>query len=238
MLEAAAPRSDNDGGVEIGGSDTRAEPVPPATSATNSASAAMRPMHSLSDGFRPDLSQPIGGSCGNAGSDAVGARARRCCCQSIRITWIAPATGIAPSAPRMPASSAPISTDDQHDERRELHRPAVDHRLEEVVLDLLVDDEEDDDDDPGRDRVQERDRADRRSPAIVAPASGIRSRIATITPERDRVRDAQREQDDGRQRAGDQADQRGCRSRSRRPSGRRRGRPRASAAASRSGSSP
>ena len=60
----------------------------------------------------------------------------------------------------MPASFAPISTDDQHRERRELHRPPVDHRLEEVVLELLVDDEEDDDDDPGGDRVQERDRAD------------------------------------------------------------------------------
>ena len=70
---------------------------------------------------------------------------------------------------------------DQHGERRELHRPAVDERLEDVVLDLLVDDEEDDDDDPGRDRVQECDDAEMIA-AIVAPASGIRSRIATSSP--------------------------------------------------------
>ena len=46
---------------------------------------------------------------------------------------------------------------DQHRERRELHRSAVDERLEHVVLELLVDDEEHDHDDPGRDRVQEGD---------------------------------------------------------------------------------
>src|SRR4029079_10824805 len=55
-------------------------------------------------------SQTGGGSGGSAASGAVGARARRCWCQSIRSTWIAPATGIAPRAPRIPASLAPTST--------------------------------------------------------------------------------------------------------------------------------
>ena len=39
---------------------------------------------------------------------------------------------------------------DQHGQRRELHRPAVDDRLEHVVLELLVEDEEDQEHDPGR----------------------------------------------------------------------------------------
>src|SRR6266542_1350201 len=46
---------------------------------------------------------------------------------------------------------------DEDGERRELHGPAVDDRLEDVVLDLLVDDEEHDQDNPGDDRVQEAD---------------------------------------------------------------------------------
>src|SRR4029450_1723305 len=44
---------------------------------------------------------------------------------------------------------------DQDDERRQLHRPPVDDRLQQVVLDLLVDDEEDHDDDPGGNRMEE-----------------------------------------------------------------------------------
>ena len=43
-----------------------------------------------------------------------------------------------------PASSAPIRTAIEHGERRELDGAAVDERLQDVVLDLLVDDEEDD----------------------------------------------------------------------------------------------
>ena len=44
---------------------------------------------------------------------------------------------------------------DQDRERREPDRAAIDQRLEDVVLELLVEDEEDDQDDPGRQRVQE-----------------------------------------------------------------------------------
>ena len=66
-----------------------------------------------------------------------------------------PATGIAMSAPRTPASCAPISTAQQDGKRRELHRPSVDERLEYVVLELLVGEEEADDDEacaPSRSR--------------------------------------------------------------------------------------
>ena len=47
----------------------------------------------------------------------------------------------------MPASSAPTSTEMRSDEGGELHRASVDHRLQEVVLELLVDDNEHHDDD-------------------------------------------------------------------------------------------
>ena len=47
---------------------------------------------------------------------------------------------------------------DEDRQRRKLHGPAVDDRLDDVVLDLLVDDEEDDQDDPGGHRVDEPDR--------------------------------------------------------------------------------
>src|SRR5438045_1807276 len=49
---------------------------------------------------------------------------------------------------------------DENDERREPHRAPVDHGLQEVVLDLLVDDEPDDQHDPGQRPVEEADGAD------------------------------------------------------------------------------
>src|SRR6266545_4202042 len=79
---------------------------------------------------------------------------------------------------------------DEDGERRELHGPAVDDRLEDVILDLLVDDKEHDQDDPGDDRVQEADgddddRRDRRA--------GKRNQIedADEQPERDGIGNAQ-----------------------------------------------
>src|SRR3954447_25397998 len=45
----------------------------------------------------------------------------------------------------------------EHHQRRELHRAAVDERLQHVVLELLVEHEEDEDHDPGGDRGEERD---------------------------------------------------------------------------------
>ena len=63
---------------------------------------------------------------------------------------------------------------DQHghedDERRELDGPSVHERLQEMVLDLLVDDEEDDA------------TVEAMIAAIVAPTSGTRSRIPTSSP--------------------------------------------------------
>ena len=64
------------------------------------------------------------------------------------------------SAPSTPASCCADQHGDEHHEWRELHCPPVDQRLEDVVLELLVEDEEDDHDDSGRNRVEERHRAD------------------------------------------------------------------------------
>lgn len=71
-----------------------------------------------------------------------------------------PAIGMASSAPRMPASWAPIST--AHSTASgELHRPPVDQRLQDVVLELLVGDEEPDHDQaPDPVRLDEDDRRD------------------------------------------------------------------------------
>src|SRR5262249_16792123 len=79
---------------------------------------------------------------------------------------------------------------DEHHQRRELHGARIHDRLQEVVLDLLVDDEEDDDDDPGHDRLDERDRADDEPPHRFPPQpnqlgalpNAMRSWIPTKTP--------------------------------------------------------
>ena len=88
-------------------------------------------------------------------------------------------------------------------ERRELHRAPVDERLEHVVLDLLVDDEEDR-------RRRSRPVVEWRNAttqtmiaAIVAPASGIRSRMRDEQPERDGERDAEQREHDASTDAGD-----------------------------------
>ena len=71
---------------------------------------------------------------------------------------------------------------DEHCERRELHRAPVDDGLQEVVFELLVDDEEHD---ARRSRPGTECRnatSETMIPATVAPASGIRSRNATMKP--------------------------------------------------------
>ena len=68
---------------------------------------------------------------------------RRWSSQSSTTTWIAPATGIAPSAPITPGELGSHQHGDQHDQRRQLHGATVDERLQHVVLELLVEDEED-----------------------------------------------------------------------------------------------
>ena len=107
-------------------------------------------------------------------------RSRRPRSQARSKTWIVPATGMAASAPRMPAIFAPISTETRI-ASGEAARPAVDRRLEEVVLDLLVDDHEREHDDPAGIEVRNA-TAVRMIAARVAPARGIRSRIATSRP--------------------------------------------------------
>ena len=131
-----------------------------------------------------------------------GAPRRLCCSQSSTTTWIAPATGIAPRAPITPASSAPISTAIEDDQRRELHRATVDERLQHVVLELLVEDEEDDEHDAGSGRVEEADRADDDGRDRRA---GERDQVEDRhdEPERDRIRDAEHEEHDRRRDAGD-----------------------------------
>ena len=99
---------------------------------------------------------------------------------------------------------------DQDHERGELHRPAVDDRLENVVLDLLVDDEEHDDDDSGGNGVQERDRSDDdRGDRRACERDQVED--ADHEPERDREGHAHDREHDRRERPGDEADQRGCR---------------------------
>ena len=94
---------------------------------------------------------------------------------------------------------------DQHGKRRELHGPAVDDRLEHVVLELLVDDEEDQHDHAGGGRVEERDRGNEdRGDRGAGKWDQVEDRHEQ--PERDRIRNADAEQHGGRDDAGDQAD--------------------------------
>ena len=57
--------------------------------------------------------------------------------------WIEAAVGIASSAPRTPNRVAAEEDRDEDDEGLDLGRSLLDLRLDQVVLDLLVDDRED-----------------------------------------------------------------------------------------------
>src|SRR3954471_7855981 len=95
---------------------------------------------------------------------------------------------------------------DEHRERGELHRPAIDDRLQQVVLDLLIDDEEDHHHDPGGYGVQERDGADQdRRDRRGGEGDQVEDRHDK--PEGDGVGQAPDKQMEHRQGAGDQADQ-------------------------------
>ena len=94
----------------------------------------------------------------------------RCSSQSTQDHLDRAAIGIAPSAPTTPASSAPIRT--ATSTARARAAPCCrDERLENVVLELLVEDEEDEQHDPGGRRVEEPDRVTIIA-AIVAPRAG------------------------------------------------------------------
>ena len=96
---------------------------------------------------------------------------------------------------------------DQHRQRGELHGPPVDERLEQVVLDLLVDDEEPITTRSPRGPSAGTRRGRRGSAASVAPASGTRSRRATTSPSATANGTPMIEQHDRRQCPGDQADE-------------------------------
>ena len=101
-------------------------------------------------------SSPAGGAC-----TAAMFSGRRKLLYSMIEIWIAAATGIASSAPRMPKSVEPKSTEVRTTNGADLHGPGLDPRLDDVVLDLLVDDRPDRPDDRRRrEVVEERDDAD------------------------------------------------------------------------------
>ena len=108
------------------------------------------------------------------------------------MTWIAPATGIAASAPRMPASSAPTSTE------------TITASGESCTV--LVDDEERHDDDARRHRVDEGNHADDHTGDGRA---GKRDQVEERDDqaEGDRVRNTHDQQHDRDRPARDQADQ-------------------------------
>src|SRR6266545_3080025 len=95
---------------------------------------------------------------------------------------------------------------DEDGERRELHRPAVDDGLKDVVLDLLIDDEEGDDDEALRGPVEKGDGAD---DDRGERGSGERNQIQDRDEqgERYRVGDAENAQHDRRGDSCDDADQ-------------------------------
>ena len=103
-----------------------------------------------------------------------------------------------------------LGADEHRDEdrqRRQRDRPPVDERLDEVVLELLVDDREGEHDDARRSASRVKATSVTMIAPSVAPASGIRSSIGDEQPERERVRDAERSAGRSSWRARDEADQ-------------------------------
>ena len=84
-------------------------------------------------------------------------RPRRSSHTSRATTWIAPAAGNREQRADQPGELDADQHREEHPERVELHRPRHDRRLQDVVLELLVDDEEDERGDPGGRRIEERD---------------------------------------------------------------------------------
>ena len=128
-----------------------------------------------------------------------------CASQSTTSTWIVPATGNGGEGADHAGQLGADEHGDQDDERRELHGAAVDDRLQDVVLELLVENEEDQHDDPGLGRVEERDGrhgdgGDRRSCERDEVEDGDEE------AERKRVRHAQRREHERRGDSGDDAD--------------------------------
>jgi hypothetical protein len=80
--------------------------------------------------------------------------------------------------PQDPGQFHPDEDGDDDGQRVQLHGPGVDDRLQEVVLQLLVDHKEDDDHDAGGHGVDERDATGDYS-AQGCPTSGMRSTMAT-----------------------------------------------------------
>ena len=133
-------------------------------------------------------------------------RMRRCCSQPEEEHLDRPGHGNRSQGTEHTRELGPDQHRDQDHERGEPHRAAVHERLENVILDLLVDDEEHDQDDPGHDRVDEPDRShDDRGDRRAGQRDQVEDRHEQA--ERDGVRDSEREQDDGRRHSGDEADQ-------------------------------
>ena len=106
-------------------------------------------------------------------------------------TAIEAATGIASSAPRMPRICAPASRTTIATSGFTLHRPAVEHRLHDPVLELLVDEERDDPDDQRvGEGVERRDDGDD-EPADRQPDQRDRSNSRHQDRQRDRQVDAE-----------------------------------------------
>ena len=109
-------------------------------------------------------------------------RARRGAPASRMTILITAANGTARIAPTTPRIDARDQHGDDRREGRQLDRPAVDDRVDDVVLELLVDQLDHEHRDRGRQCSTVSATATRITAAIVAPTCGIRSRNPVITP--------------------------------------------------------